>query len=238
VSHMNDTVTTLQNQVQAQNEAGGGKIDQLSTQAQGINDSIDELRSRMDKLNAQMQAIQSQLQTLAAGTQQQQPGQPGQPGQPAGTDQNQQPGAQPPQAQAPPVQQLYQGALTDYNGARYDLASGEFGELLKYYPQDDLAGNAQFYLGEIAYRQQNYKQAISNYETVLQQFPGSNKAPASELRKGEAELALNQHDAGVRDLRALISRYPQTPEAAQARSRLSGMGVRISPKPSAARDSQ
>jgi TolA-binding protein len=71
---------------------------------------------------------------------------------------------------------------------------------------------------------------------VLQNFPGSNKAPASELRKGEAELALNQRDAGVRDLRALIGRYPQTPEAAQARSKLSGMGVRISPKPSAARE--
>lgn len=238
VNRMNTTVTTLQNQLQSQTEAGGGKIDQLSTQMQGVNDSVDELRSRIDKLNTQLQAIQSQLQSINAQQQQAQPGQqPGQPGQPGG-EQTQQPGGQtgPPQPQAPPVQQLYQGALADYNAARYDLASSEFGDVLKYYPQDDLSGNAQFYLGEIAYRQHKYSDAIKNYQTVVEQFPGGAKAPASQLRKAEAELALNQHDAGIRDLRGLIARYPQTPEAAQARSRLNAMGVRISAaKPSAYR---
>lgn len=240
VNHMNGTVTTLQNQLQSQTEAGGGKIDQLSTQMQGINDSVDELRSRIDKLNTQLQTIQSQLQNI--NTQQQaqpgqqpgQTGQPGQPGQPGGEPQQQPAG--PPQAQAPPVQQLYQGALADYNAGRYDLASSEFGDVLKYYPQDDLAGNAQFYLGEIAYRQHKYPDAIKAYETVVQQFPGGTKAPVAQLRKAEAELAVSQRDAGIRDLRGLIARYPQTPEAAQARSRLNGMGVRISSaKPSAYR---
>ena len=68
---------------------------------------------------------------------------------------------------------LYQGALRDYNSARYDLAAGEFGDVLKYYPQDDLAGNAQFYLGEIAYRQGKYADAIKAYGVVLQQFAGN-----------------------------------------------------------------
>ena len=61
---------------------------------------------------------------------------------------------------------------------------------------------------------------------VLQQFAGNSKAPAAQLRKGEAELSLDQRDNGIRDLRELIARYPQTPEASQARSRLNGMGVR------------
>jgi tol-pal system protein YbgF len=229
-NRMNSTITTLQQQVQAQNEAGGGKIEQLSTQMQGINDSVDELRSRIDKLNAQLQAIQSQLQNVSAQPAGQQAAQ-GPAGQPGG-DQNQQP-AQPAQPPAPPVSQLYQGGLRDYNAARYDLAGGEFSDVLKYYPNDDLAGNAQFYLGEIAYRQGKYSDAIKAYDEVLQQFPGSPKAPASALRKGEAELATSQRAAGIRDLRSLVARYPQTPEAAQARSRLNGMGVRIAEKPSA-----
>ncbi len=238
VSHINSTVTTLQQQVQAQNEAGGGKIDQVSTQMQGINDSVDALRTRIDKLSAQLQAVQSQLQhinTQPAAQQTNPNAQPGQPGQ-SGTDPNQAPQQQPPQQQqAPPVNDLYQGALRDYNSARYDLASGEFNDVLKYYPQDDLAGNAQFYLGEIAYRQGKYTDAIKAYGVVLQQFAGNPKAPASALRKGEAELALDQRDAGIRDLRALIGRYPQTPEATQARSRLNGMGVRVAAKPTAYR---
>ena len=77
-------------------------------------------------------------------------------------------------------------------------------------------------------------EAEAAYRKVLEQFPGNPKAPAAQLRKGEAELATNQRDAGVRDLRSLVQRYPQTPEAAQARSRLNGMGVRLTAaKPSA-----
>jgi tol-pal system protein YbgF len=206
---------------------------------QGINDSMDALRTRIDKLSAEVQGVQSQLQNLSTqAAVQQQGGQPqGQPGQLQGGDQGQpQQQQQAPQPQAPPVNDLYQGGLRDYNSARYDLAAGEFGDVLKNYPQDDLAGNAQFYIGEIAYRQGKYADAIKAYNVVLQQFAGNPKAPAAALRKGEAELSLDQRDAGIRDLRGLISRYPQTPEASQARSRLNGMGVRpTASKPTAYR---
>jgi len=236
VNRMSQTLTTLQEQVQTQETQGGGKVDQLSGQIQGVNDSIDELKTRMAKLDKSLQDIQSQLQNvnaqaggMAAGGMAAQPGQPAQPGQAMG-----QPGVQ--QPQAPPVDQLYQSALRDYTSARYDVASGELGDVIKFYPQDDLAGNAYFYLGEIAYRKGDYPTAIHNYDAVLEQFSGNPKAPAAQLRKGLAELDSNQRDAGIRDLRALIQRYPQTPEAAQGRSRLNGMGVRITPeKPSAYR---
>ncbi|MGC2508925.1 MAG: hypothetical protein WA430_00045, partial [Acidobacteriaceae bacterium] len=62
---------------------------------------------------------------------------------------------------------------------------------------------------------------------------GSSKAPTAQLRKAESELALGQKDAGIHDLRGLIQRYPQTPEAMQARSKLNGMGVHIYSKPTA-----
>ena len=130
-------------------------------------------------------------------------------------------------AQAPPVGQLYTSAVSDYNGARYDLAGGEFSDILKYYPQSKEAGNASFYQGEIAYRQGLYPAAIKSYDMVLTQHPGSSKAPAALLRKGEAELASAHKEAGIRDLRALVRRYPVTPEGAQARSLLNGMGVRL-----------
>ncbi len=230
VNRMSQTMNTLQQAVQTQNEGNGNKVDQLSGQMQGLNDSVDEVKSRLGRLDSTLKAIQAQLQNVNTqpGVGGGQNGAPG-PQLPGGTDA----GAAPAQPAAPPVDQLYQGGLRDYNGAKYDVAAGEFSDVLKYYPQDNLAGNAQFYLGEIAYRQGDYKAAIKNYDAVLEQFPGNPKVPAAQLRKGEAELATNQRDAGIRDLRNLIQRYPQTPEAAQARSRLNGMGVRItSPKPS------
>ena len=215
--------------MQTQNESGGGKIDQISGQMQGINDSVDALRTRIDKLSAAGAGGAVAAAEHYDGRGGAAAGRAAGSGGAAGRVIRISPRSKRrQQAQAPPVNDLYQGALRDYNSARYDLAAGEFGDVLKYYPQDDLAGNAQFYLGEIAYRQGKYSDAIKAYGAVLQNFPGNPKAPAAQLRKGEAELSLDQRDNGIRDLRALISRYPQTPEASQARSRLNAMGVRIS----------
>jgi TolA-binding protein len=68
---------------------------------------------------------------------------------------------------------------------------------------------------------------VNAYNAVLEGFSGNPKAPAAQLHKGLALLTLNKRDAGIHELRLLIQRYPRTPEAASARSKLNGMGVRI-----------
>ena len=231
VNHIGQSMNAIQQQLSSDNQSN-----QVSGQIQSLNDSVDELKTRLNQVNTTLQAIQSQLQNIQSQPAQQQPAaQPCQPGQPCPTPQTGGP-QQPAQPQAPPVDQLYQSALTDYNGARYDLAGGEFQQLLQAYPQDNLAPNAIFYLGEIAFRKGDYANAITTWDQVLEQYPGSNKAPAAQLRKGEAEMRANQRDAAVRDFRSLVQRYPQSPEAQQARSHLNAMGVRVNPtKPTAYR---
>ena len=232
VNQMSATVNSMQQKMNAANESTGGKVDAVSGQVQSLNDSIDELKSRIAKLDKQMQDIQTQLQNVqsqpAAAPQGGQPAQQGQPmAQDGGGGGANPAAAQPAANQAPPLQETYQSGLRDYNAAHYDVAASEFGDVLNYYPHDDLAGNAQFYLGEIAYRQQKYKDAVKAYNAVLEDFSGSPKAPAAQLRKGLALIQLNQKDAGAHELRSLIQRYPQTPEAIQARSKLNAMGIRI-----------
>ena len=236
VNQMGATVTAMQQKLNAQSESTGGKLDSVSGQVQSLNDSLDELKSRIAKLDKQMQDIQSQLQNVQ-GQPAANPATQQQPGQPAPSDGGNGSGGAPPagapaqpQAQAPPLQETYQGGLRDYNAAHYDLAASEFGDVLHYYPNDNLAGNAQFYLGEIAYKQQKYKDAVKAYNAVLEDFSGSPKAAAAQLRKGLALLQLGQKDSGIHELRSLIQRYPQTPEALQARSKLNALGVRINPR--------
>jgi tol-pal system protein YbgF len=130
--------------------------------------------------------------------------------------------------QAPPLDQTYQAAVSDFNSAKYPLATSEFQDVVHYYPLDPTAGNAQFYLGEIAYRQHNYDDAVKAYNMVLEQYSGSSKASTAQLHKGLALISLSKRDAGVHELRTLIQRHPQTPEAQQARAKLNAMGVRIS----------
>jgi tol-pal system protein YbgF len=226
-NQMTTAVNALQQKLNTQNDAAGGKLDAVSGQVQSLNDSVDELKARIAKLDKSVQDLQTQLQNMQAPPAQAQPGgtQPGAtPGTaPAGSAAPGTPGAQ----QAPPLQETLQAGARDYNAGRYDVAQGEFQSVVQSYPMDDLAGTAQFYLGEIAYQQKDYATAISDYNEVLERFTGNAKAPAAQLHKGYALLAENKKDEGIHELRSLIQRHPQTPEARAARSKLNGMGVRI-----------
>ena len=202
VNKTTTAVSALQNTLQKQQGDASGHVDQLSGQIQALNDTMDELKARLTKLSQQLDAIQSSQQNLNAQAQTQQQ-----------------------QAQAPPPDVLYNNALRDYNAGKNDLASQEFGDYIKFYPNTDLAGNAFFYLAEIQYRQGNFQEASKNYDQVLQNFPGGNKAAAAELKKGMALIQLGQKDDGIKALRHVIQRYPRSNEALQAREQLKKVGA-------------
>lgn len=214
MNQINAGLADLQRTLRQQQGEGGTRTDQLSGQIQALNDSVDELKARMGKIANQLDAMQNAQTTL-----------------PAGTTTGQPPVFQPAQQQAPPPDVLYNNALRDFNAAKYDLASQEFSDYLKFYPNTELAGNAQFYVADLAYRQGNYEQAVKEYDRVLEQYPGGNKAPAAQLKKGFALLELGRRNDGVRELNSLIQRYPRSLESDQARKRLASLGA----KPSAAR---
>ncbi|HZD94283.1 MAG TPA: tetratricopeptide repeat protein [Candidatus Sulfotelmatobacter sp.] len=211
VNKMGVTVQNLQKTVGQQTTDAGSKVDQISGQVQALHDAVDELKARLAKVSKQLDDIQTAQQNIAV---------PPVGAQPAG-------GAPATAAvpQAPPADQLYNDGLRDYNSNKNDLASQEFAQYLQVYGNTDLAGNAQFYLGEIAYRQGNFSGAVQAYNKVLDQYPGGNKTAAAQLKKAYALLELGQRDAGVQELRSLISRYPKSPEALQARDRLNKLGA-------------
>jgi tol-pal system protein YbgF len=219
VNKMNTAVNDLQQRMQGQASDTNGRMEQLSGQIQSLHDTVDELKSRLAKVSKQLDDMQQGGQNLAAG----QPGMTAAAGSPsAGTPG---PDSSPAASQAPAADVLYNNALRDYNSGKYDLASQEFNEYLKYYSSTDLAGNAQFYVADIEYRQGNFEAAARDYDKVLEQYPGGNKAAAAQLKKGYALLELGQRDAGVRELNSLIARYPRSIEASQARDRLRRLGV-------------
>jgi len=199
-------LNNLQQTLQKQQGDEGSKADQLSGQIQALNDTMDEIKVRLAKVTKQLEDMQAQQQSVLA-------------------QQASQKAAADAAAQAPPPDVLYNNALRDYNGAKNDLATQEFSEYIKYYPNTDLAGNSYFYLGELQFKQGNFQQAVESYDQVLQNFPSGNKAASAQLKKGFALLELGKQDEGVSELRHLIQRYPHSPEALQARDRLRKAGV-------------
>src|SRR5258708_14303293 len=210
VNKMGTTVQNLQKSLGQQTTDAGSKVDQISGQVQALHDAVDELKARLAKVSKQLDDMQTAQQNITSPP-------IGQPGAPGGAASN--------VPQAPPADQLYNDGLRDYNANKNDLASQEFAQYLQVYGNTDLAGNAQFYLGEIAYRQGNFNGAVQAYNKVLDQYPGGNKTAAAQLKKAYALLQLAQRDARVQELRSPIARYPKSPEALQARDRLTRLGA-------------
>jgi tol-pal system protein YbgF len=206
VNKVANGLNALQTTLARQQSDGGGKLDQLSGQIQALNDTMDELKVRLAKVSKQLEDMQSAQQSIQA-------------------QQAQQQAQQQAAASAPPPDLLYNNALRDYNGGKPDLASQEFSDYIKFYPNTDLAGNCYFYLGELQFKGGNYQQAAQSYDQVLQNFPSGNKAASAQLKKGFSLIELGKQDDGVSELRHVVQRYPHSPEALQARDRLRKLGV-------------
>ena len=216
VNRMDTTVTALEKSVQQAQGTTNTRVDALATQVQSLRDSVDEMAARLGRMAQQLSETQSVLQSVDARLA---------PPAPAGPGTGTTPPATAPAPQPPPsAKALYDSALRDFTSGKYDLAWQQFSDYLKFYARSELAGNAQFYLGEIRYRQEDYRGAIEEYDKVLASYPASFKVAAAQFKKGYALLELNDRDAAVQVLKALIDKYPRTEEARLARERLQRLG--------------
>src|SRR6267142_958913 len=217
------TMGSLQKSVQDVQANSGARLDTMSTQVQGLSDNLEEIKSRLGKLNQQLVDLQNSVQSVdakisgtapapATGTASPTASTAGSSAMPAG---------------APSADTLYSNGLRDITSGKYDLARSEFQDYLKYYGDTDLASNAQFYLGEISFKQKQYGDAVAAYEKVLSNYPKSFKLAPARLRKGMALIELGQKNAGVRELREVVKRHPGSDEERRARAKLRELGVAV-----------
>ncbi|MGB2620088.1 MAG: tol-pal system protein YbgF [Candidatus Acidiferrales bacterium] len=233
---------TLQKNVQEATANSSSKIDAMTSQTQGLSDNLQDVQARVGKIATQLNDIQGTLQSidgrLAGGIGPAPGGSPapgtgGAPGAaPAGNAPPSGAGGNPP-GSMPGISSdtLYQNALRDFTTGNYDLSRQEFSDYVKQFPSTDLASNAQFYLGEIAYQQGEFKDAIAQYNLVLENYPQSYKQGASLLKKGFAEIALGTKASGIRDLREVARRFPGTDDARRAQAKLKELGVATTAHP-------
>lgn len=85
--------------------------------------------------------------------------------------------------QLSPLMMLY---VADYERSkRLSFAEEIWNAVLSYYPTDDAAIVALIRLADVNAERENYSAAKDYLEKIIEQFPGSPKAPAVRLRKGE-----------------------------------------------------
>jgi tol-pal system protein YbgF len=232
VNKLNNTMSSLQKSVQDVQANSGTRLDTMSTQVQGLSDNLEEIKSRIGKLNQQLVDLQNSVQSIDARLAGGQPMTPSGGGSgapaPGPGSASTTPASGPGGGSAPSADTLYSNGLRDLTGGKYDLAKSEFQDYLKYYGDTDLASNAQFWLGEIAYAQKDYEAAVQAYDKVINNYPKSFKLVPAHLKKGMALLELGQKNSGIKELREIVKRYPGTEEERRARAKLKDMGVAVS----------
>jgi tol-pal system protein YbgF len=93
-----------------------------------------------------------------------------------------------------------------------DAESG-FKRFLTTYPDHNLAGSAQYWLGETYYAQGDYKAAAQNFLNGYQKYAKSRRAPDSLLKLGLALNKLGQKEQACSFLGSVSGEYPKAVEA-------------------------
>ncbi len=233
VNKLNASMSAVQKTTQDFSAASGARLDTMGTQVQGLSDNVADLQARLGKLDQKLTDIQNTLQNvdskLASPAASPSSGPPSTMNGPSGTMPTIPPGGPAASAAGPPASAdvLYSNALRDVNGKHNDLAMQEFQDYLRYYGDTDLASNAQFYLGEIAYNQNQFQAALDAYNKVIENYPKSFKTASARMKKGFCLAELGQKASAVRELRAVVRLYPGTDEARRASAKLKEMGATV-----------
>ncbi len=205
------------------------KVESMSDDVRALKDSIADLSSRLERMDAKITDLKNQIQimqnppaapgALTPGG----PGNPGGPANPAGQAPTNGQGVTPPQGMS--ADRSYTEALRDLQTGKTDLAYSEFQQYLTYFPNTELAANAQYYLGEIDYNRQNYSGAVQAFDAVLERYPENPKTPDAHYMKAMALLKSNQRNRAVQEFRVLVQNYSHTDDARKALQQLRALGV-------------
>ena len=118
---------------------------------------------------------------------------------------------------------LYSRAKQAFDQGDSDAARKDFEKFISLYPKSKNADNAQFWIGEIYYRDKWYEKAILEYQKVIEIYPNGNKVPASLLKQGLAFYNIGDKANARLILEELVRKYPKTNEANVASKKLKSM---------------
>lgn len=93
----------------------------------------------------------------------------------------------------------------------FDSAEKALAAFVGAHPDDPLAGNAQYWLGETFYVRGDYQTAARTFAEGFQRYPDSGKAPDNLLKLGMSLSQLSLKDDACITLKKLRVEYPEAP---------------------------
>ncbi len=116
-------------------------------------------------------------------------------------------------AMAATPRQQYDAAMELLTRAQYTEAQSAFRGFVAGHPKDDLAGPAQYWVGDIAFTQKDYQVAGKAFVDVLKRFPKTAKAPEAMLKLGLSLMELGQKKESCTTLGSIKAKFPTASKA-------------------------
>ncbi len=190
------------------------RLNEMGGDLRTLSQAVTDLTALLNRMQAQLTDVSNAIKVI------QQPpvAPPAQPGQASAA----------PSSDLPPMsaETMYNAARQDYVGGKYDLASQEFADYLKYYGTTSFAPNAQFYIAMIHFVQGKYDTAVMEFDMVLERYPDNNKTPDALLYKGRALVKMPGHKTeGADEFMEVIRRFPKSDQSVQACTERKALGL-------------
>ena len=117
----------------------------------------------------------------------------------------------------------YQAAFELLKQSRYEEAIAGFKQFLAAFPNHQLRGNAQYWMGETYYVTQKYPEALEAFKIVLNDYPNSRKIPDALLKIGFAYYEVKNYSQARKALDSVLNNYPESTAARLAAERIAKM---------------
>lgn len=117
-------------------------------------------------------------------------------------------------------EKLYQYARNLLLEQDFAKALTLFQTFIDKYPQDELADNAMYWMGECYYSMGSFEKAIDTFQELVTRYPKGIKVPDALLKTGYAYLSLKDNNRAHHFLKLVITRYPFSEAADKAQNKL------------------
>ena len=125
---------------------------------------------------------------------------------------------------APPAEELYRIGRDQLTRGGNKAARSAFTDLLRRYPDSELAADAQFLIADSYAAEGSIAAADSAYAAVVSKYADSPRAPTALYKRGVMAQTARRTTTAKRLYNELIQKYPSSDEAELARERLRVLG--------------
>jgi tol-pal system protein YbgF len=115
----------------------------------------------------------------------------------------------------------FEAALAMFRKGEFAPVQVMFGDFLSRYSNSGYRPSALFWLGNAQYATKDYKDAITNFRSLVQSAPDHQRAPEAMLAIANCQLELKDSKSARKTIEDLMAKFPNTDAAAAGKDRLS-----------------